>query len=335
MTITEQVAACRSGEHPRLVARMESGWVVMGESQLLPGYCLLLADPVVGSLNDLDEGPRRAFLADMATLGDAVLTEADPTPKRINYEILGNVDPTLHAHVLPRCDEEDVRLQQKPVWLYPPQVWNAPEHAFDESRDGGLRRALAKRLAKSARVSKAALAPAWLEAAAFAARAHAGHLRRDGETPYIAHPFRVAMIVRDLFGCDDEQVLAAALLHDVIEDTRTDHDDIAERFGHDVAGLVSALSKDMRAPEEEREKAYDEALAAAGWRAHLVKIADQFDNLNDTDPEARKKLRKAADRARRALAVAEVTATQRAEVGRASALLRRLLEAREEQARGD
>ncbi len=332
MTIREQVEACRKGEHPRLVARLPSGWAVMGESQLLAGYCLLLADPVAGSLNDLDEAARRQFLHDMALLGDAVLAETEPEPARINYEMLGNVDPTLHAHVLPRSEAEDPSMQKRPVWLYPPQVWNDPANAFDPRRHGNLARAIERRVLKAARPQKSALSPLWQEAASFAARAHRGGLRQDGETPYIAHPARVALTLRDLFGCEDDHALAAALLHDVIEDTGTDFDDIEDLFGIETARLVAALSKDPRLPEAEREPAYDEALARAGWKAHLVKLADQYDNLSDVDPSARKKVRRAVERARRAVAIAAAGATRRPEIERAVALLERLIEVREKQA---
>jgi (p)ppGpp synthase/HD superfamily hydrolase len=95
-----------------------------------------------------------------------------------------------------------------------------------------------------------------LAAAGFAARAYRQQLRKDGETPYIAHPFRVCLIVRHVFGFADPEMLTAALLHDTVEDTTTDRDDLIERFGPKVAGWVAALSKDKRLPDEEREAAY-------------------------------------------------------------------------------
>ncbi|MBM4069559.1 MAG: bifunctional (p)ppGpp synthetase/guanosine-3',5'-bis(diphosphate) 3'-pyrophosphohydrolase [Planctomycetes bacterium] len=120
-----------------------------------------------------------------------------------------------------------------------------------------------------------------LEAAAFAARAHRGQLRKDGETPYVSHVFRVCLIVRDLFGIVDQRVLTAALLHDTVEDTTTDFDDIEERFGKDIARWVALLSKDKRLPEAERERAYMEQLAGAEWEVKVMKLADMFDNLMD------------------------------------------------------
>ena len=120
------------------------------------------------------------------------------------------------------------------------------------------------------------------EAASFAARAHRHQIRKDKETPYVAHPFRVCLVVQQVFDIHDPQVLTAALLHDTIEDTTTDYDDLAERFGDEVAGWVAALSKDTRLKDDVREPAYFAALAAAGWQVQVVKMADLYDNLIDT-----------------------------------------------------
>ncbi len=137
---------------------------------------------------------------------------------------------------------------------------------------------------------------AWQRAAAFAARHHQGQFRKDGATPYIAHPFRVALTLRHVFGIDDEDCLTTALLHDVIEDTLADFDDVRREFGREVADAVAALTKDKRLPEEVREPAYDEALKQAGWRVQAVKVADAYDNLCDsaTANVATKAVKKAA-----------------------------------------
>src|SRR2546421_13103378 len=104
-----------------------------------------------------------------------------------------------------------------------------------------------------------------LDAIAFAARAHRHQLRKDGQTPYASHPFRVCLVTRHVFGIDDPQVLTAAVLHDTVEDTTTDYDDLREHFGQEVAGWVALLSKDKRQPEPEREAAYVEQLVHAPW----------------------------------------------------------------------
>jgi guanosine-3',5'-bis(diphosphate) 3'-pyrophosphohydrolase len=122
----------------------------------------------------------------------------------------------------------------------------------------------------------------FLEAVAFAARAHRGQLRKDGVTPYVSHVFRVCLVVRHVFGFDDTRMLVAALLHDTIEDTTTDRDDIIERFGPEVAGWVASLSKDKRLPDDERERKYREGLCAAPWQVQVCKLADVYDNLMDS-----------------------------------------------------
>lgn len=110
------------------------------------------------------------------------------------------------------------------------------------------------------------------------------------------------MTVRHVFGCEDDAVLAAALLHDTIEDTGTDYDEILEQFGTQVADLVACMTKDMRLVEHERETSYDAQLARGPWQARLLKLADVYDNLSEaSDDRSRRKM---VDKARRALALA-------------------------------
>jgi guanosine-3',5'-bis(diphosphate) 3'-pyrophosphohydrolase len=131
-----------------------------------------------------------------------------------------------------------------------------------------------------------------LDAVAFAARAHRHQLPKDGQTPYASHPFRVALIASQLFGVTDRHVLTAAVLHDTIEDTTADGDDIIERYGPDVHRWVVALTKDKRPPEAERERAYAAALVAGGWQVHVCKLADIYDNLLDSvQPSPEKRMR--------------------------------------------
>jgi guanosine-3',5'-bis(diphosphate) 3'-pyrophosphohydrolase len=143
------------------------------------------------------------------------------------------------------------------------------------------------------------------EAISFAARAHQGHLRKDGRTPYMAHPMRVMMILAAEFGVEDRETLAAAVLHDTIEDTRTDHDDLSEQFGPRVADWVAALSKDTRLAEAEREREYLAALAAAPIEVKLCKLGDIYDNLSDCATLEAKGRRRQIDRAKQVLAAFE------------------------------
>lgn len=154
--------------------------------------------------------------------------------------------------------------------------------------------------------------PIWQEAVSFAARAHRHQIRRDDRTPYIAHCVRVTLTISQLFNCHDESVLAAAVLHDTIEDTTTDFEDILHHFGPEVASLVAAMTKNMALPKPTREAAYDAQLAAADWRARLIKLADTYDNLCDvaTVPAEKRdrRQRESRDRALRAIELAKADA---------------------------
>jgi diadenosine tetraphosphate (Ap4A) HIT family hydrolase len=143
-SIHRRVDDLRAGRDPTFVGRLASGWAVLGERQVLPGYCLLLPDPVVPTLNALEGAARAAFLADMAALGDAVL--AVTRAVRINYAIFGNLDPALHAHVIPRYHDEPDGLRTAQPWAYD---WSSAP-AFDSELHGDLRGRLHAALARIA-----------------------------------------------------------------------------------------------------------------------------------------------------------------------------------------
>ncbi|GAB5496681.1 MAG: hypothetical protein Phyf2KO_17610 [Phycisphaerales bacterium] len=138
-------------------------------------------------------------------------------------------------------------------------------------------------MTSSAGDNAAAGAELWQRASAFAARMHTGQFRKDNLTPYASHPARVAMAMTMVFGCDDPSAIAAAYLHDTIEDTPADYDDIAEGFGNEIADIVAALTKNMILQEDARERDYDDRLELADWRARLIKLADCYDNLCDIE----------------------------------------------------
>ena len=143
--IHRQVAAARAGADPRVIARLACGWAVFGERQFLRGYVLLLPDPVVPSLNALDSSARTRFLLDLARLGDAVLAATGAL--RINYAILGNLEPALHAHVIPRYAEEPEGLRTAHPWVYDWQA-GAP---FDPQAYGDLAARLRRELERPER----------------------------------------------------------------------------------------------------------------------------------------------------------------------------------------
>ena len=143
--IHERVDMARRGENPTVVCRLRSGWVVLGDDQRLPGYSLLLADPIQDNLNALSAADRQQFLMDMACIGDALMEGLNPS--LINYSILGHSDRALHAHIHPRYDsEEPDKRRTHPIiyhWLKLPYVqFNAERDAPLQAR---LREALTSR----------------------------------------------------------------------------------------------------------------------------------------------------------------------------------------------
>lgn len=130
--IHRRVEEARQGINPAVICRVPSGWVVFGDVQFLQGYSLLLPDPVVPSLNALTMEQRIIFLQDMTVLGDALLEVTGAV--RINYEILGNSETALHAHVFPRFATEPEEKRRKPVWFYD---WKGAS-PFDPKRDQEL-----------------------------------------------------------------------------------------------------------------------------------------------------------------------------------------------------
>jgi diadenosine tetraphosphate (Ap4A) HIT family hydrolase len=130
--IHRMVESCRNGTHAAAIARLGSGWVVMGNSQVIRGYCLLLPDPVVPHLNSLPHSQRAQFLQDMAKVGDALLNVTHAL--RVNYAMFGNQEPALHAHVFPRYHDEPEAFRAQQPWAYD---WSqAPQ--FDINSHGDL-----------------------------------------------------------------------------------------------------------------------------------------------------------------------------------------------------
>ena len=130
--IHQRVREARKGQNPTVICQMPSGWAVIGEQQFIPGYCLLLPDPVVPDLNALTGAVRTQFLNDMVIIGDALLEVTDAF--RINYEILGNSAPALHAHIFPRYMSEPEGPRSVPVFAgYRREERDS--HPFDLERD--------------------------------------------------------------------------------------------------------------------------------------------------------------------------------------------------------
>ena len=140
--IHRRVNDARAGRDPTVLGRCASGWAVFGHQQFVQGYLLLLPDPVVPDLNALIPERRSQFLLDMSHLGDALMLTTSPV--RINYAIFGNVEPALHAHVIPRYRTEPEAMRTAHPWTYD---WNAAP-TFDLGTAAPLLKALRTELAR-------------------------------------------------------------------------------------------------------------------------------------------------------------------------------------------
>lgn len=109
-----------------------------------------------------------------------------------------------------------------------------------------------------------------------AVKAHATQIRKTDNSPYIIHPIMVAHILSE-YGVSEE-VITAALLHDVLEDTNISREEIIAAAGQSVLSLVDAVSEDKSLPYEERKAAYIAQVLAGGEPVWLVSVADKVHN---------------------------------------------------------
>src|SRR5258707_11944365 len=119
-----------------------------------------------------------------------------------------------------------------------------------------------------------------LQAVRFGAFKHRQQTLADGVTPYFAHVVRVNWVLRDLFQIKDTPTIVAAILHDVVEDTDTDIEEIENLFGKTVAQYVDQLTKNQALPKRQRDREYDEKLVNAPETVQIAKLADLYDNLS-------------------------------------------------------
>ncbi|GAB1469292.1 HD domain-containing protein [Chloroflexota bacterium] len=128
-----------------------------------------------------------------------------------------------------------------------------------------------------------------LKALRFSAEKHNDQRRKDARSsPYINHPIQVAETLWSLGGVRDVEVLAAAILHDTVEDTNATPAEIEQQFGASVLGLVLEVTDDKSLPQQVRKQLQIENASHKSPRAKLIKLADKLCNLSDilsTPPE--------------------------------------------------
>ncbi len=146
----DRIGSALRGENPTVLGETKAGFAVIGDTQFLPGYSVLLSrTPGPTALAELPRPERVQFLADTDLLATAVERACRRVGEgftRINIDILGNKDAFVHAHVWPRFDWEDEVRRRYPVWLYDGANWSDPAHALGPQHDE-LRQAIADELA--------------------------------------------------------------------------------------------------------------------------------------------------------------------------------------------
>ncbi len=120
-----------------------------------------------------------------------------------------------------------------------------------------------------------------LQAIAFATQKHRFQLRKDGKTPYINHPIQVMLILAEEGQVEDSEILAAAVLHDTVEDTDTTFAEIESHFGARVRSLVAEVTDDGSLPEAKRKQAQIDHAPHLSPGATQIKIADKSSNVMD------------------------------------------------------
>lgn len=126
-----------------------------------------------------------------------------------------------------------------------------------------------------------ALAPL-LAALRLAAEKHRTQKRKGVDaSPYINHPIEVAELLARVGSVRDVDLLAAAILHDTIEDTETTPEELEAAFGARVRALVAEVTDDKRLPKEERKKLQIEHSPQLSREAKQIKLADKISNVRE------------------------------------------------------
>jgi guanosine-3',5'-bis(diphosphate) 3'-pyrophosphohydrolase len=122
----------------------------------------------------------------------------------------------------------------------------------------------------------------FVHALAFSAERHKNQRRKDAQiTPYINHPIELVNVLVNEGGVMSWDVLCAALLHDVIEDTQTTEEELITHFGKKVTAIVKELTDDKSLAKEVRKSLQIAHAPFASHEAKLVKLADKICNLRD------------------------------------------------------
>jgi guanosine-3',5'-bis(diphosphate) 3'-pyrophosphohydrolase len=121
-----------------------------------------------------------------------------------------------------------------------------------------------------------------LMAAEFAAHKHRGQRRKGySERPYVGHCIEVAALLANVGKIDDSEILAAALLHDTVEDTETTHDELVKEFGQVIAGYVAEVTDDKGLESDVRKELQVQHAPHLSRGAKLIKLGDKISNVRE------------------------------------------------------
>lgn len=110
--ICDRIEQIKDNKNPYFVMELKTGYVVIGDYQFYKGYTLFLCKSHVAELHELEPTMKKEFLYEMSIVAEAVYKTFKPA--KLNYELLGNVDPHLHWHIYPRYKYDPA--PNKPIW---------------------------------------------------------------------------------------------------------------------------------------------------------------------------------------------------------------------------
>lgn len=122
--ICKRISLIENGENDYFIKEFESGYAVLGDHQYFRGYSLLLSKHHVCELFDLEETALAQFQNDMTKLAKAVFNAFQP--QKLNYELLGNSEPHLHWHIIPRYIDD--LSPKSPIWVIDKSIRYAEEY---------------------------------------------------------------------------------------------------------------------------------------------------------------------------------------------------------------
>jgi diadenosine tetraphosphate (Ap4A) HIT family hydrolase len=122
--ICQWIDQIKQGTHPGFVKELKTGYVILNEFQYFRGYSLFLSKTHAAELHELSASERSTFLAEMSLVGEAVYRAFQP--KKLNYELLGNLSPHMHWHIIPRYKTDS--QPEKSVWELNKEETCNPEH---------------------------------------------------------------------------------------------------------------------------------------------------------------------------------------------------------------